>query len=66
MHSFITVYHAEYKAIVGGPKVEGCTLYTTLYPCNVCAKVIVQAGITEVVYENGDPKKTLILVKTRH
>ena len=44
------------NAIVGGPKVEGCTLYTTLYPCNVCAKVIVQAGITKVVYyEEADP-----------
>ena len=57
MHSLTTVTHAEYKAIVGGPKVEGCTLYTTLYPCNVCAKVIVQAGITKVVYYEGDPKE---------
>ena len=58
MHSLTTVTHAEYKAIVGGPKVEGCTLYTTLYPCNVCAKVIVQAGITKVVYyEGADPKQ---------
>ena len=58
MQSFFTVTHAEYKAIVGGPKVEGCTLYTTLYPCNVCAKVIIQAGITKVVYYNegsGEP-----------
>ena len=52
MHSLTTVTHAEYKAIVGGPKVEGCTLYTTLYPCNVCAKVVIQAGITKVVYHN--------------
>ena len=58
MHSFFTVTHAEYKAIVGGPKVEGCTLYVTTYPCNVCAKVVVQAGITKVVYYNegsGEP-----------
>ena len=48
----ITVHHAEYKAIIGGPaSVRGCTLYVTKYPCNVCAKVIVQAGITKVVYE---------------
>ena len=46
----ITVHHAEYKAIIGGPSVRGCTLYTTLYPCNMCAKVVVQAGITKVVY----------------
>lgn len=30
--------------------VRGCTLYVTLFPCNQCAKIIIQAGITEVVY----------------
>ena len=45
--------HAEYKAIIGiPPSVRGCTLYVTKYPCHECAKVIVQAGIIEVVYEN--------------
>ena len=58
MHSFITVTHAECKAIVGGPKVEGCTLYVTKYPCNVCARVIVQAGITKVVYYEKGKSKT--------
>ena len=48
--------HAEYKAILGGPSVRGCTLYVTKYPCNVCAKVIVQAGITEVVYMHDEKK----------
>ena len=47
----ITVHHAEYKAIIGGPSVRGCTLYVTKYPCCDCAKVIVQAGIAEVVYD---------------
>uniref|UniRef100_A0A1X7VNY9 dCMP deaminase n=1 Tax=Amphimedon queenslandica TaxID=400682 RepID=A0A1X7VNY9_AMPQE len=47
--------HAEYRAIVGRPSVRGCTLYVTSYPCNVCAKVIVESGIKEVVYyKNGD------------
>ena len=51
----ITAHHAEYKAIIGGPSVRGCTLYVTKYPCNVCARVIVQAGITKVVYgEEGE------------
>ena len=56
----ITVHHAEYKAIIGGPSVRDCTLYVTKYPCYMCAKVVVQAGITKVVYdkEGGreDPK----------
>ena len=47
----ITAHHAVYKAIIGGPSVRGCTLYVTKYPCNECAKVVVQAGITSVVYE---------------
>ena len=47
--------HAEYKAIIGGPLVRGCTLYVTKYPCNMCAKVIVQAGITEVVHDEDRP-----------
>ena len=52
---YCIVVHAEYRAIVGRPAVEGCTLYVTSYPCNVCAKVIVQSGIAEVVhYKEGD------------
>ncbi|XP_019860856.1 PREDICTED: uncharacterized protein LOC100639305 [Amphimedon queenslandica] len=44
------IAHAEYKAIIGGPSVRGCTLYVTSYPCNVCAKLIAQSGISEIVY----------------
>ena len=47
----ITVHHAEYKAIIGGPSVRGCTLYVTKYPCDMCAKAVIQAGITKVVYD---------------
>lgn len=30
--------------------VKDCTIYVTLFPCNECAKFIIQSGITEVVY----------------
>jgi len=45
------VVHAEINAVLNatGPT-EGSTIYCTLYPCNICAQVIVQAGIKEVVY----------------
>ncbi|XP_068216149.1 uncharacterized protein [Palaemon carinicauda] len=33
--------------------VHGCTIYVTLFPCNECAKIIIQAGITEVIYLSG-------------
>ena len=44
--------HAEYKAIIKTPSVKGCTLYVTKEPCCVCAKMIVQAGISKVIYKN--------------
>ncbi|CAM9472675.1 unnamed protein product [Choristocarpus tenellus] len=30
--------------------VRGCKIYVALYPCNECAKLIIQSGIEEVVY----------------
>ena len=49
---YLFVCHAELNAILNsaGGSVRGCTVYTTLFPCNECAKAIIQAGITEVVY----------------
>ncbi|XP_056228021.1 deoxycytidylate deaminase-like [Seriola aureovittata] len=46
------VCHAELNAIMNknSADVKGCTMYVTLFPCNECAKLIIQAGIKEVVY----------------
>ncbi|KAK7096813.1 deoxycytidylate deaminase-like [Littorina saxatilis] len=46
------VCHAELNAIVNKIEadVRGCTMYVGLFPCNECAKLIVQSGIKEVVY----------------
>ena len=45
------VVHAEVNAILHATKsVRGCTAYVTLFPCNECAKVLVQAGIKKIVY----------------
>lgn len=46
------VCHAELNAILNSAAVslQGCTLYVTLYPCNECAKAIIQSGIRHVVY----------------
>ena len=30
--------------------VKGCTMYVALFPCNECAKLVIQSGIVEVVY----------------
>ena len=44
--------HSELNAILNyrGGSLEGSKLYVTLFPCNECAKAIIQAGIKTVVY----------------
>ena len=46
------VCHAELNAILNCDRgnVRDCIVYTTLFPCNECAKAIIQSGISEVVY----------------
>ncbi|MBR4163074.1 MAG: dCMP deaminase family protein [Solobacterium sp.] len=47
------VVHAELNAILNSKwPVAGCTLYVSLFPCNECAKAIIQAGIKRIVYES--------------
>ena len=45
--------HSELNAILNyrGGSLEGATIYVTLFPCNECAKAIIQAGIKEVIYD---------------
>ena len=48
---YLYVCHAEFNAILNCERnVKDCTVYTTLFPCNECAKAIIQSGIKEVVY----------------
>lgn len=57
-----TLAHAEITAInraskkIGDWRLEGCTLYVTLEPCQMCAGAIVQARIPEVVMGCMNPK----------
>ena len=46
------VVHAELNAILNarGKNLKGARLYVDLFPCNECAKAIIQSGIAEVVY----------------
>lgn len=46
------ICHAELNAILNniGMDLRGCKMYTALFPCNECAKAIIQAGITEIIY----------------
>lgn len=61
-NKYAYVVHAELNAILNahGTSLEGSTLYVTLYPCNECAKAIVQSGITTVYYldkKNNESEK---------
>ncbi len=49
---YLYVCHAELNAILNndGGSLKGTTIYVTLFPCNECAKAIIQSGIREVVY----------------
>ena len=49
------VCHAEMNAIMNknSQSLNGATMYVTMYPCNECSKLIIQSGITEVVYFEG-------------
>ena len=45
------VVHAEPNAILNATSdLTNATLYVTLFPCNECAKLIIQSGIKEVIY----------------
>lgn len=45
--------HSELNAILNyrGGSLEGSKLYVTLFPCNECAKAIIQSGISKVIYD---------------
>ncbi|PQP78110.1 cytidine deaminase [Spiroplasma sp. ChiS] len=47
------VAHAELNAILSArTNLENCRIYTTLFPCAECTKIIIQAGIKEVIYDD--------------
>jgi dCMP deaminase len=64
------VSHAERNALDNvDVSVRGCTLYTTHFPCNECAKSIVQKGITRVVspfIDNDDYHTKFHTSETKH
>lgn len=75
---YLYVCHAEFNAILNirnGSSLNGCKVYVTLFPCNECAKAIVQTGIKEVIYlsdkydgivENLASKKILDLAGVKY
>jgi dCMP deaminase len=53
------VCHAELNAILNknSASVKGCRMYVGDFPCNECCKLIIQAGLVEVVYNKDTSPK---------
>ena len=51
---YFYVTHSELNAILNyrGGSLEGAKLYVSLFPCNECAKAIIQAGIKTIIYDS--------------
>jgi dCMP deaminase len=60
------VCHAELNAIMNcilAPK--DCTLYVTLFPCNECAKLVIQSGIKKIIYLDNKYEGTDIVIASQ-
>lgn len=63
--------HAEMQAItaaanyLGGKYLQGCTLYVTLEPCQMCAGALYWSQISKVVYGARDEQRGCITMKTK-
>ena len=52
---YVYVTHSELNAILNyrGGSLEGAKIYVSLFPCNECAKAIIQCGIKTVIYDDN-------------
>ncbi len=60
-HEICRGLHAEQNALLQaaryGINIEGASMYITTQPCVVCAKMLINAGIKEIIYKNPYPDK---------
>lgn len=61
------VCHAELNAILNniGMDLNGCRIYTALFPCNECSKAIIQSGIKEVIYLSDKYNGTAVSIASK-
>lgn len=64
---YLYTTHSELNAILNyrGGSLEGAKMYVTLFPCNECAKAIIQAGIKELVYASDKYSETPSVVASK-
>ncbi len=60
-NKYLYIVHSELNAILNyrGGSLENSKIYVNLFPCNECAKAIIQAGIKEVVYREDKYRDTV-------
>ena len=59
--------HSELNAILNyrGGSLEGATMYVTLFPCNECAKAIIQSGIKRLIYDSDKYENTPSVIASK-
>lgn len=64
---YVYTVHSELNAILNysGGSLEGAKLYVSLFPCNECAKAIIQSGIKEVIYDCDKYCKTAAVIASK-
>ena len=66
-NKYLYTTHSELNAILNyrGGSLEGAKLYVTLFPCNECAKAIIQSGIKTVVYDSDKYEHTPSVIASK-
>ena len=66
-NKYFYVTHSELNAILNyrGGSLEDTILYVSLFPCNECAKAIIQSGIREIVYESDKYDQTPSVIASK-
>nr|WP_317283915.1 dCMP deaminase family protein [uncultured Sellimonas sp.] len=64
---YLYTVHSELNAILnyGGGTLKGAKIYVSLFPCNECAKAIIQVGIKEVIYACDKYEDTVSVIASK-
>lgn len=66
-NKYVYTAHSELNAILNyrGGSLEGAKMYVTLFPCNECAKAIIQAGLKTIVFEDDKYADTPAVIASK-
>ena len=66
-NKYVYTAHSELNAILNyrGGSLEGAKMYVTLFPCNECAKAIIQAGLKTIVFESDKYAETPAVIASK-